>query len=224
MKKTFKFASLIAALAFVGLASAQVATNSTSGATAYSGTGGGLSASIAYNNQTASAVGISDSNQQGGQHGSHTGSAYVAGGVQTTSTSLALNYSTGTGTGAAGANGTSTASVDGSKSFSMAGPTGISGSATGNAESISSTAAGTGTNGGAYVKVGAVGGYVATASAAQGGVFNDTASATTSAAALAGTTPTTQFTWGSGVTDVVNEAAANASATSKSGAVISNTP
>mgnify|MGYP000116565409 CR=1 FL=1 len=223
MKKTIT--AIAAAVALLGAAHATQpagvsAAQSASQATAFSGTQGGSSLSVGINRQSAT---VEPSSAVGGATtilNQSAGAAAVQGGVKTSTFSAAGNYSTGAGTGGASASGVSTAGVD--KEASYATGNLVSGTAKGNAEAISGSNADAGRNGAALVSAGAGAQFAASADSSRTGIFSTTRTANTAAGASANTSQPTTLTWGTGSFGVLNEGAANASATAKSGSVSSN--
>lgn len=226
MKSTIKKALLALAMLAVGSIAAATGSGGVAGAqsassvTAFSGTAGGSSASLAFNRQTAT---VEPSTSYGGATtilNQSVGAAGVSGGVKTSTMSGAGNLSTGAGTGAASASGTSTASIAKENGYSTQNQ--VAGTVKGNAEGISASGASSGTNGAAFVSAGATANFAATADSSRTGLFSTNRTANTAALGTATTSTPTVLTWGSGSYGVLNEGAANASATAKSGSVTSS--
>lgn len=217
MKKTI---TAIALFALAGAALAQAGAQSASSVTVFSGTSGGSSVSGAFNRQTAS---IAPSTSYGGAatlFGQSVGAAGVSGGVSTSTLSAAGNVSTGAGMGGASASGVSTASIAKENGYSTQNQ--VSGTVKGNAETISGSGADALRNGAAGVSAGAGAQFAATADSSRTGIFSTTRTANTAALGSVNTSQPTALTWGSGSYGVLNEGAANASATAKSGTTTSS--
>lgn len=225
MKKIIRTAIATAILAACGIAAATgpggtAGAQSGSSVTVFSGTAGGSSASLAFNQQTANIAPATSYGSAGTLLGQSVGSAGVSGGVSTSTKSFAANISTGAGTGAASATGVSTASIVKEASYSTQNQ--VSGTAKGNGEAISGSSADSARNGLAGVSAGAGANFAATADSSRTGIFSTNRTANTAAAGTANTTTPTNVTLGSGSFGLLNEAAANASATAKSGSTTSS--
>ena len=216
----FAFASLAAAHDYtVGLTPSTAAISTTS-ASAYAGTGGGVSLSGAYNQQNAGV----DGTKGGAAVGLgplKSASVGVAGGATTSGLSAAGNLSVGNASGSAQATGLSQASIVGSGSAWTVngGPQAV---VNGNAEAVTGTSAASGSNGLGVSAGSAVGVFDAAASATQikVGPFQ-TADVNSHAVASGVTTPSIQIQVGSGTVSIQNEAAANAFGQAKVGNLVS---
>lgn len=236
MKKTFL--SLAASALFVaaamgsGLALAHDSTQSltpstaaisTSQTSSFAGTQGGASLSHASNFQTATTggamAGAAGSTLFGTTKYATVG---IEGSAATAGQSVAGNLSIGNASGTAAASGVSTASIVGvGEAHTVSG--GPLANVTGNAESITGTAATSGSNGLGVSSGAAVGSFQASASATQIKVGPFQSTDVQSAATSAGLTlPGVQITLGTGTVQLQNEAAANAFGQARVGSVVSN--
>lgn len=193
---------------------------STTQASAYAGTGGGLSLSGAYNQQSAGVDGTKAGTAIGVGPLKST-SVGIVGGATTSGLSAAGNLSLGNASGSAQASGVSTASIVGSGN----GHTVWNGpevQVSGNAEAVTGTGASTGSNGLGVSGGAAVAGFDAAASATQIKVGPlQTVDVNSHALAGAVTTPSVQVQIGSATVSIQNEAAANAFGHAKVGDISS---
>jgi len=195
-----------------------IAVTSSSTASAYSGSNGGVAISAAGNTTSASTGGVT-TGVGTGLGPLQAGSVTLDGGATTSSLSYAGNISLGNANGSAGAAGVGQASTVQSGEFHTT-SAGLRGDAQANGETVTGTSVQAGTNQGAVVGGSAVTTFHADASGAGLDLgFVKTGDVTSHASVVATTTPQISISYGGATIGFQNEAAGNATAQAKIGNV-----